>query len=31
MANAYRANDNATMSQNNKFLYRDPDNPDDPL
>lgn len=28
MANAYRAADNATMAQNNKFLYRDPDNPD---
>ena len=30
MANAYRANDNATMNQNNKYLYRDPDHPDDP-
>ncbi|HZJ59023.1 MAG TPA: SusC/RagA family TonB-linked outer membrane protein [Chitinophagaceae bacterium] len=29
-ANAYRANDNATMNQNNKYLYRDPDHPDDP-
>jgi TonB-linked SusC/RagA family outer membrane protein len=28
MANAYRAADNATMAENNKFLYRDPDNPD---
>lgn len=28
MANAYRAADNATIAQNNKFLYRDPDNPD---
>lgn len=30
MANAYRANENATINQNNKFLYRDPDNPADP-
>ncbi|MEJ0106644.1 MAG: SusC/RagA family TonB-linked outer membrane protein [Bacteroidota bacterium] len=30
MANAYRANDNATVNTNNKFLYRDPDHPDDP-
>lgn len=30
MANAYRANENATMNQNNKFLYSDPDHPDDP-
>jgi len=30
MANAYRANDNATVNANNKFLYRDPDHPDDP-
>ena len=29
-ANAYRANDNSTMNQNNKYLYRDPDHPDDP-
>lgn len=28
MANAYRAADNATIAQNNKFLYRDPDDPD---
>ncbi|HVI47859.1 MAG TPA: SusC/RagA family TonB-linked outer membrane protein [Chitinophaga sp.] len=28
MANAYRAADNATIAQRNKFLYRDPDNPD---
>ncbi len=27
MANAYRANDNATIASNNKFLYTDPDNP----
>ncbi|GAO42585.1 SusC/RagA family TonB-linked outer membrane protein [Flavihumibacter petaseus] len=27
MANAYRANENATIAQNNKFLYRDPENP----
>lgn len=27
-ANAYRAADNATMAENNKFLYRDPENPD---
>ena len=27
MAQAYRANDNATIAANNKFLYRDPDNP----
>ncbi|HXL54809.1 MAG TPA: hypothetical protein VN958_01045, partial [Chitinophagaceae bacterium] len=27
MANAYRANENATIAENNKFLYRDPDNP----
>ncbi|WP_276503007.1 SusC/RagA family TonB-linked outer membrane protein [Terrimonas pollutisoli] len=30
MANAYRANENATMNRNNKFLYSDPDHPDDP-
>ncbi|SFN43852.1 TonB-linked outer membrane protein, SusC/RagA family [Chitinophaga sp. YR627] len=30
MANAYRAADNATIAQNNKFLYRDPENPDAP-
>ncbi|MCC6287290.1 MAG: SusC/RagA family TonB-linked outer membrane protein [Chitinophagaceae bacterium] len=30
MANAYRANDNATVNENNKFLYTDPDHPDDP-
>lgn len=30
MANAYRANDNATIAQNNKFLYTDPDNPSAP-
>jgi TonB-linked SusC/RagA family outer membrane protein len=29
-ANAYRANENTTMNQNNKYLYRDPDHPDDP-
>lgn len=28
MANAYRANENATVEDNNKFLYRDPDNPE---
>lgn len=28
MANAYRANGNSTIAENNKFLYRDPDNPD---
>lgn len=28
MANAYRAAGNATIADNNKFLYRDPDNPD---
>ena len=27
MANAYRANGNATIAANNKFLYTDPDNP----
>jgi TonB-linked SusC/RagA family outer membrane protein len=27
MANAYRAADNATMRQNNPFLYQDPENP----
>lgn len=27
MANAYRANDNATIASNNRFLYTDPDNP----
>lgn len=27
MAEAYRANGNATIAANNKFLYRDPDNP----
>ncbi len=27
MANAYRANENATIAANNKFLYTDPDNP----
>ncbi|MCW3088951.1 MAG: rane protein [Ferruginibacter sp.] len=30
MANAYRANDNATMAAANKFLYTDPDNPSAP-
>ena len=30
MANAYRANENATMNRANKFLYSDPDHPDDP-
>ena len=30
MANAYRANENATMNRANKFLYQDPDHPDDP-
>jgi hypothetical protein len=30
MANAYRANDNATVAANNKFLYTDPDNPSAP-
>ncbi|MDI3322149.1 SusC/RagA family TonB-linked outer membrane protein [Pinibacter soli] len=28
MANAYRAAGTSTVRQNNKFLYRDPDNPD---
>jgi TonB-linked SusC/RagA family outer membrane protein len=28
MAEAYRAAGNATIRQNNKFLYRDPDNPE---
>lgn len=28
MANAYRAAGTSTIRQNNKFLYRDPDNPD---
>ncbi|NLR59498.1 SusC/RagA family TonB-linked outer membrane protein [Chitinophaga polysaccharea] len=28
MANAYRAAGNATIAERNKFLYRDPDNPD---
>ncbi|PSL47528.1 TonB-linked SusC/RagA family outer membrane protein [Chitinophaga niastensis] len=28
MANAYRSAGNSTIAQNNKFLYRDPDNPD---
>ncbi|MFD2999427.1 SusC/RagA family TonB-linked outer membrane protein [Pontibacter toksunensis] len=28
MAMAYRAADDATVQQNNKFLYRDPDNPE---
>lgn len=28
MANAYRANENSTIEDNNKFLYRDPDNPE---
>ncbi|KAA5544195.1 SusC/RagA family TonB-linked outer membrane protein [Adhaeribacter rhizoryzae] len=28
MANAYRANQNAVVEEENKFLYRDPDNPD---
>lgn len=30
MANAYRAADNETMRENNKFLYTDPDHPNDP-
>ncbi len=30
MANAYRANGNATIAANNKFLYTDPDNPSAP-
>lgn len=30
MANAYRANDNATIASNNKFLYTDPDDPSAP-
>lgn len=30
MANAYRAAGNATIAERNKFLYRDPDNPDAP-
>lgn len=30
MANAYRAADNATIAENNKFLYRDPEDPDAP-
>ncbi len=28
MANAYRANGNSTIAENNKFLYRDPDKPE---
>ncbi len=28
MANAYRANGNATIRRNNKFLYRDPNDPE---
>lgn len=28
MANAYRANGTSTIAENNKFLYRDPDNPE---
>lgn len=28
MANAYRAANNSTIRENNKFLYRDPDNPE---
>ncbi len=27
MANAYRANQNSTIAERNKFLYKDPDNP----
>jgi TonB-linked SusC/RagA family outer membrane protein len=30
MANAYRANGNATIASRNKFLYTDPDNPSAP-
>ncbi|HEY9259770.1 SusC/RagA family TonB-linked outer membrane protein [Chitinophaga sp.] len=30
MANAYRSAGNATIAERNKFLYRDPDNPDAP-
>lgn len=30
MANAYRADDNATIAASNKFLYTDPDNPSAP-
>jgi TonB-linked SusC/RagA family outer membrane protein len=30
MANAYRADQNATIAAANRFLYRDPDNPDAP-
>jgi TonB-linked SusC/RagA family outer membrane protein len=30
MANAYRANDNPTINERNKFLYKDPDHPNDP-
>ncbi|MGZ3844978.1 MAG: SusC/RagA family TonB-linked outer membrane protein [Flavisolibacter sp.] len=30
MANAYRANDNAIVNERNKYLYRDPDHPNDP-
>ncbi|MGZ8541399.1 MAG: carboxypeptidase-like regulatory domain-containing protein, partial [Chitinophagaceae bacterium] len=30
MANAYRANDNATIARANKFLYTDPDDPGAP-
>ena len=30
MANAYRANDNAVINRANRFLYQDPDHPDDP-
>lgn len=28
MANAYRANGNSTIAEKNRFLYRDPDNPE---
>jgi hypothetical protein len=28
MANAYRANGNSTIAENNRFLYRDPDHPE---
>lgn len=30
MANAYRAADNATIAERNKYLYRDPDDPNAP-
>ena len=30
MANAYRANENSVVNDNNKYLYRDPEHPDAP-